>query len=164
MKIVRNLLIATALILSASKAYAGTASAVMNVTARVTNSCTISAATLAFGDYDPTAAGAISGTSTLQVTCTLGSVASIALDQGAQAAAGSTATAPARQMASGAERLAYTLYQDATHLIPWGAGLAAQAYAGLGVSTNVTVYGRIAAQQLVRAGNYTDVVTATITF
>lgn len=164
MKIVRNLLIATAILVTGSKAYAGSASAVMNVTARVTNSCTISANPLAFGDYDPTNAGAVTGTSTLAVTCTLGSVATISLDQGAQAAAGSTATAPLRQMANGADRLRYSLYQDATRLIPWGSGLASEAYAGLGVSTNVTVYGSIPAQQVVHAGNFTDVVTATIAF
>lgn len=164
MKIVRTMLIAAALLGSASRAYAGSASAVMNVTATVTNSCTISAATLAFGNYDPTSASAVTGSSNLQVTCTLGSIATISLDQGAQSAAGSTATAPLRQMAYGANRLAYSLYQDATRLIPWGAGLASEAYAGLGVSTNVTVYGSIPAQQVVQAGNYTDVVTATIAF
>ncbi|MBC7792213.1 MAG: spore coat protein U domain-containing protein [Clostridia bacterium] len=164
MKIFRSLLIAVAALGSAGKAYAGTATATMNVTARVTNSCTISAAALAFPDYDPAAALADTGTSTLSVTCTLGSTATISLDQGAQPASGSTAAAPLRQMASGTDRLGYSITQDAAHLVPWGGGLASESYFGLGVTTSVTVYGTIAAKQVVRAGNFADVVTATIAF
>ena len=164
MRSVLGIVVAVGVLLAARMAQAGSASALMNVTARVTNACTISAGNLAFGDYVPTSVVPTSGTATLQVTCTLGAVASIALDQGAQPASGSTAASPLRQMANGSERLAYALYQDLAHLVPWGGGLAAQGYVGLGLQTNVTVYGGIAASQLVSAGNFSDVVTATVSF
>ncbi len=164
MRNIIGIVIAAGVLLAAQVAQAGSANALMNVTARVTNACTISAGNLAFGDYVPTSVLATSGSATLQVTCTLGALASIALDQGAQPASGSTAVAPLRQMANGSERLAYSLYQDLTQLVPWGGGLAAQGYVGLGLQTNVTVYGRIAANQVVSAGNFSDVVTATISF
>lgn len=164
MRSVVGVMIAVGFLLGARVAQAGSASAVMNVTARVTNACTIASGNMAFGDYNPTSLIATTGTATLQVTCTFGSTASIALDQGANPQAGSTAAVPLRQMANGTDRLHYSLFQDVTNLQTWGGGAAAQSYLGLGIQSNVTVYGKIAASQVVSAGNFSDVVTATISF
>ena len=52
-------------------------------------------------------------------------------------AAGSTATVPLRQMASGANRLAYFLYTNVGLTTVWGAGAASRAYTGTGVIPGV---------------------------
>lgn len=154
--------------LFAAPAWAGSASSDMNVSASVSANCTISAGALAFGAYDPVAANlaaALDGTATLTVRCTQGASATIALDQGANADAGSTALIPLRRMADGAAHfLAYFLFQDAGRSTVWGAGAAAAAYTGTGDSQGVTVYGRMPAAQNVPAGNFADTVSATINF
>ena len=65
-----------------------------NVTANVANSCVITATpTLAFGAYDPTDVNnttALDGQSSISVRCTRGTVATVALAQGNNPAAGST--------------------------------------------------------------------------
>lgn len=145
-------------------ALAGSQNAAFTVQVNVVSACSISAATLDFGSYTPTALVGASGSSALTVNCTNGAIATIDLDQGAQPATGSTALVPLRQMAHIAGRLAYLLYQDTTHLVPWGAGLASKSFTGTGVASTVTVYGFIAPLQTVTAATYTDSVTATINY
>lgn len=162
----KRYLVILPLFVLATPALAGTASSNMGVSATVAASCTISAGALAFGAYDPVAGGAVDGTATLSVACTAGSTSEITLGQGANADLGSNDDVPLRQMASGADRLSYTLYQDNSRSVVWGNSSAASAeyVSGSAVASNVTVYGTIDAGQDVPAGSYSDTVTATITF
>jgi spore coat protein U-like protein len=150
----------------ATNSYAATASANMPVTASIAANCTISASTLAFGAYDPivtNAAANLDNTATLTTTCTTGSAPTITLDEGLNKAAGSTSTAPARQLISGANVLAYSLYSDSGRTTVWAnTGVATPAASGT-AQTN-TVYGRIPSGQNKPVGAYTDTIVATVTF
>jgi spore coat protein U-like protein len=145
---------------------AGTATGTMTVTASVSASCSVTAGTLAFGAYNTVTGTAVTGSTTLSLSCTKGSTATITLGQGSQPATGSTDIIPLRQMANGTSRLAYFLYQDTTRLVAWGnTALTGEAYLSATASpTNVNVYGTISASQDVPAGSYSDSVLATVSF
>ena len=155
------------LVLAAAPALAGSATSTVTVTATVLSNCTISAGTVAFGNYDPTSATPLDQTGSVNVQCTTGTVATIAMGQGSNAAVGSTDAAPLRQMASGAQRLRYDFYQNSSRTTVWGNTLLTSvAYTALSsASTAVTIYGRIPINQNATAGaGYSDSVTATINF
>jgi spore coat protein U-like protein len=146
-------------------ASAATATANLGVSATVTNNCTISTAALAFGSYDPVGTHAstnLDGTGTVIVACTKGAVATVGLGLGSNAS-GST-----RRMTDGAsEFLTYELYQDAGRTTVWGnsgAGLYSPGAAPSKAARNFTVYGRVASNQDVAAGSYSDTVVATVNF
>jgi spore coat protein U-like protein len=156
-------------LLSTSPAFAGSATSSMGVSASVSNNCTISAAALSFGAYDPGVANAstpLDASANLTVQCTLGSSASIELGQGSNADAASSDAAPLRRLADGAGHfLSYALDQDGAHAVSWGnTSGTGHAYSGVGTSEQVSVYGRIAPAQNVPAGSFTDSVVATINF
>jgi spore coat protein U-like protein len=150
-------------------AFAGTATSNMSVSASVSNNCTISAGSLAFGAYDPITtnhSSALNGTATLTVNCTQGAAATITLGQGSNAASGSTDAAPLRQLSDGNNHvLSYALFQDGGHSTAWGnSSETGASYTGLGTSSNVSVYGQVTAGQNVPSGTYSDTVVATVTF
>jgi spore coat protein U-like protein len=148
---------------------AATATSNLAVTASVSANCTISTAPVAFGAYDPVSANAttgLNGTGTVSVTCTNGATTTVTLGQGANAAGGSTAAAPARRLKDGAtDFLTYSLFSDTGRTAVWGdtAGTGVP-HTGTGTLTALTVYGVVNAGQQVPAGNYSDTVVATITF
>lgn len=147
-------------------AAAGTATASFSVTATVINSCLVSANSLAFPTYDPTTTAATTGSSTLNVTCTLGAPYTVALSNGSGTGADATAGASGRKMTgSGATLLGYNLYQDAGFSQAWGtSGAFLESGTGTGAVAALTVYGRVPASQLVTAGNYTDTINVTVSF
>jgi spore coat protein U-like protein len=156
--------------LAACSVWAGTATSNMSVLASVSNNCVISAGALSFNSYDPIVANVtnpLTGTATLQVTCTDGASTNITLDQGTHAAAGSTPSTPLRQLkiGSGSDVLSYVLTQDSAGTLPWADSSAEEAYTGTGLQTTVTVYGSVAGGQTsVHAGSYSDTIVVTITF
>ena len=129
------------------------------VTANIQARCSVSAATVAFGTYDPTANSDQNGSITIQ--CTKSTAATISLDEGA---------APAgRQMAGpGTDTLTYELYSDVAGGTVWGSGNGGStvAYnAATSAATTLTVFGRIPlGQNNAGVGNYSDTVTVTVTF
>ena len=150
---------------SAPSASAATATANLGVSATVTNNCTISTAALAFGSYDPVVTHAstnLDGTGTVIVACTKGATATVGLGLGSNAS-GST-----RRMTDGSSNfLTYELYQDAGHTTVWGnagADLYSPGAAPSKAARNFTVYGRVASNQDVTAGSYSDTVVATVNF
>jgi spore coat protein U-like protein len=147
-------------------ALAGSATTSFAVTATVANSCVVSASTLAFPTYLPTAATATTGSTTLNVTCTLSDPYTIALSNGSGTGADPTAGASGRKMTGPSSALlAYNLYQDSGYTQAWGTS-GAYLYSGTGTGTQVAlpVYGRIPASQVAAAGNYTDTINVTVTF
>lgn len=164
-----NLVAAAALLFTAHSALAVTSkSTTFNVSSSVSANCTISAANLSFGAYDPVVANKtapLDVNTTVTVLCTKGSTGvTVGLDLGTHAAAGS------RFMSNGTDSLQYELYSDSAGGTVWsnaGAGLVTWPVfgpIGAGAGTPHTVFGRIPAGQDVSVGSYADVVTATVNF
>jgi spore coat protein U-like protein len=160
-------------LMSSSPAYAGTATSNLAVNASVASNCSISTAAVAFGPYDPivtNAATALGGTGSITIACTKGSVPTLKLDLGA------TPAGSVRQMANGAERLPYELYQPPTNVagVPCGALTTVWGTTGTNILTTVAapskaartynVCGSIPGGADVAAGAYADTVIATVTF
>lgn len=150
----------------APTAHAGTATSNVGVSATVASVCSITAGSLGFGTYDTLSGGNVDGTATVSLACTKGATATVTLGQGQNSGTGSTDAAPVRRLASGANVLSYALYSDATRLVPWGnTSATGQPYVSTSsASSTLTVYGRIAANQDVPAGAFSDVIVATISF
>jgi spore coat protein U-like protein len=148
--------------LIAAPANAATQQTTFLVTANVNSSCTISAADLVFGDYDPTG-GDVDGQSNVTLNCTNSSPWNVGLNAGTFAGA----TVTTRKMTGpGAYSLSYGLYSDAARSTNWGNTVGTDTVSGTGTggSQIVTVYGRIPGTQNVGAGGYQDTITATVTF
>lgn len=144
----------------AGHAQAATATANFNVTATVTNACSLSTISdLAFGSYSFTLPSL--GTTTVNVTCSLGSSYTLHLNDGLY---GSSASTRKMKHATEVDTLDYTV-SNALGGATWGnsAGTGV-AGTGLGVAVPTVIYGSIPASQAVTAGSYSDTLTMTVTF
>jgi spore coat protein U-like protein len=146
-------------------AYAASQTASLTVSATVTNNCTITTAALSFASYDPVVGNAtanLDGTGRVTVACTRGAAPTIGLGTG------SSSSGSARRLADGTGNfLSYDLYQDSGRSVAWsntGTGLLTTTAATSKAARDFTVYGRIAGNQDVPAGSYTDTVVATVNF
>ena len=153
------------LTLAIATANAATSTTTFQVTATVSAGCIVSATNHDFGIYTSSSlADNINGSNAVTATCTLAVPYSIGLDVGI----GTGATATSRKMTrtGGTEMLDYSLYQSAGRLVVLGNTLGVDVITGLGTGLAIdhTVFGKIPANQNVPAGNYADMVTATITF
>ncbi len=143
---------------------AGNNTASLTVSATVTNNCTISTSALSFAPYDPVVANASSdleGTGRVTVACTKGATTTIGLGGGSNAS-GSTR----RLKDTSGNFLSYELYQDTGRTV-WGNASPSLLSPPAAVSKaprDFTVYGRVAGNQDVPAGAYTDTVVATVNF
>lgn len=143
-----------------SWAVAATATATFTVTANVTTNCTLTATNLNFGTY---AGAVVDQTSTLTADCSTGTPYTIGLDAGASPGA----TVTSRKMTGpGTDLLAYGLFRDSAHTENWGDSppTDTENSTGTGAVQTFTVFGQIPAGQFVQAGNYSDTITATLTF
>jgi outer membrane usher protein len=130
------------------------------VTAVVQASCAISATSLAFGTYTGVARNS---TSTLSIQCTNSTGYNVGLNAGT--ATGATVTTR-RMTGSGSAVLGYSLFSDSARTHNWGNTVGTNTVAGNGTGAvqSLTVYGQIPAAQSVTPGNYSDTITATITY
>jgi len=165
-----RILLAVAATLSLSgPAFAGSKTSTFNVSSDVVANCTIVAADLSFGNYDPVIANkttAVDVDTTVTVLCTKGAAGvNVGLDAGTHGSGGNRFMAEA-----GGDTLQYELYSDAPGGTVWsnsGSGLVSWATFGpIGAGAGVlkTIHGRIPAGQDKTVGHYTDVVTATVNF
>ena len=149
-------------------AQAQTATDNLDVSAVVSDNCSITAGSVVFGAYDPVttnAATALVGTGSLSVTCTSGAVTTITLDEGANPDASSAPALPVRRMAAGADFLSYERYSDEPRTLIWGDDATVDVdHVGTGVAEPFTIYGAVAPGQNVPSATYTDTVVATVTF
>ena len=149
--------------------HAGTSTATMTVTASVVAKCTVSAPTLAFGNWDfvTNNAANLDGTSTLSFTCTKGSSSVyVTADAGAN---GASASGTTRAMTDGSSHyLSYELYTDSGHTTVWNTTNSGshtfQPTFAASHSATATVYGRIPTGQDATVGSYTDSVGVVINF
>jgi spore coat protein U-like protein len=82
---------------------------------------------------------------------------------------GSTRRASERAMLGGADRLTYNLYLDRSLTQLWGDGFDGTTHYGplrppSGECSSIPVYGYMPPHQAVRAGNYSDTLTVTLSF
>jgi len=168
----RRLALASALFVAVgsaapSMAVAGSNPSNLDISASVTNNCTISTAALDFGTYNPGTGTSVTGTVT--TNCTVNAIALITLDQGFNPATGSSNEVPLRRLKNGGSNnyLSYNLYKDDAKTMTWGNSTSNSSAAGIfgnGAEKSTTVYGKIPAGQNVPSGSYTDTVTATVTY
>jgi spore coat protein U-like protein len=165
--IVAALAISTALVPGAANA--GSASTSMSVTSSVVAKCSVSAPTLAFGNWDVVTYGsaALNQSQTLTYTCTKGSTGVyVTADAGSN---GSHASGTTRAMADGAgDYLSYELYTDSGYTTVWnttnsGGHTFAPTFSSSHTATS-TVYGQIPSGQDAVVGSYSDSVSVVINF
>jgi len=139
---------------------ATTGTAHFNVKTTVQKACNISPTALNFNTY---AKVLINATSTISVTCTNTTAYNVGLNAGT--AVGATVTT--RSMTGpGGTLLGYKLFSNSGRTINWGntVGTDTVAGTGTGAAQSLTVYGQMPAGENVAQGNYSDTITATITF
>lgn len=161
-------LIATLAMLAAGcavlPAAAQSASTTFEVRITITSVCTIDTPDATDIDFGSNASSAtnIDAAGQLNVVCTPGTPYDIGLDAGQNAGGGGIS---ARAMSNGAELVPYQLYSDAGRSAIWGDTIDTDTVAGVGTGAvqPVPVYGRVPGAN-VPAGDYLDVVTATITY
>ena len=160
----KRILLACALLFASSSLWAATATTTFAVTANVVPTCSVSAAPLNFGASIPNPINSnVDAQSTITATCSNGAGYTIALN------AGSTplGTVAMRRMEAGASTVNYTMFTDAGRATVWGDGTSGTSLlngSGSGAAQAIPVYGRIPAGQTPGTGNYSDMVTVTITF
>lgn len=167
MKTRMKLLIALMALGAAMTVNAGTLTDNLEVTAQILGTCSaLTAGSVAFGTYDPTAVAPTEATGTISVTCTLGTLYKIALGDGTSYSSGTRHMTGTYSSGS----LAYDLYQDAARLVKWGDGdpdpvsPATLWHISSGAATDHTVYGRIPEEQAQVADEYADTVVVTLTY
>jgi spore coat protein U-like protein len=120
--------------------------------------CSLGVQGVAFGAYDVFSFQSLDSTGNIGVTCDVSTPYTIALSAG-------QGTYASRSLASGAYRLNYNLFTDASRATVWGDGTGGSStVSGSYASANFTVFGRISARQNAHVGTYADGVTVTLTF
>ncbi len=163
-------LLALGLTFAAVGAFAQTTGNI-NVSATVQAACTITTNNLAFGNYNPLSVSPRQVDTTMDVTCSVGSVPTVSLG------AGNNVLGNQRRMANGTERLNYSINQPSAntpgagcvYTTSWGDGTVAGAALLLTAAPSLAartynVCGEIPAGQSAATGSYTDVVVATVSF
>jgi spore coat protein U-like protein len=149
---------------SGQAASAGTANATMLVSAVVLNSCTIVAAPMVFGNYNPNGSDASTQTA-ITTLCTPGASATLSMNTGNNA--GSATAFANRAMNSGSSLLNYQIYTDSAHTHVWGDGTNGTSTVPVGGGLTgllTSVYGLIPAGQNANALLYGDSVVVTVSF
>ena len=154
----RAALAAAAMALGLSSAHATTtATGSLAVSLQVTASCSVGNSSLTFNQVAGGGGGRESGSGTIYVTCSNGTVYNVTLDQGSYSNMGT------RRMASGGSFIAYSLYTDAAQQNPWS-GTVQVTNTGTGGQDPIPVYGQANWTGLTTPGTYTDTVTITVSY
>lgn len=132
----------------------------VKVSAEVQSNCLVEANDLDFGSASGNITHNIDASTELSVTCTAGTRYWISLDDG-QAGTYNPAN---RRMQSGADRVSYGLYTNASRTDAWGSGWDAVFGTASGGTVDLTIYGRVPPQSSVPPGIYTDTVIVTINY
>lgn len=154
MKKILIALAAIGIIAVAPAALAGSAPGTLTVQASVAANCTIAAATLNFGAYDPVVTNAtadLDGSTTMAVACTKGVNPNI-----------TTATAGGA-MTGGGYSLNYLLYSDSGRTTSFVSGFSMGAAPNKN-ARDLNIYGRVAAGQDVGVSAYSGTITVTVNF
>lgn len=144
-------------------AYAGSVSTTMGVSTNVISACSVSTVDVVFPDYDTIFE--VTGTGSVDVTCTAGAGYEMTID------AGQNYVPDKRRMASAGQTdfLDYQLYFTSDFVTQWGDSDKAGTTiwpgvgdGGSGALQSHTVYGKIFDSQSVPVGPYSDTVTVIV--
>lgn len=127
---------------------------------QVSPGCGIGANPLSFGNYT---GAKLQATTTLQIACTGGDPYNVGLNAGT----GAGATITTREMTGpGGAEMGYQLFSNSGYSVNWGNTIGTNTVTGTGNGAvqTLTVYGQIPAGQSPPTGNYTDTITATLTY
>ncbi|MRW88714.1 fimbrial major subunit CsuA/B family protein [Duganella sp. FT80W] len=142
----------------------GTKTTTFDVTLKIIADCTISAATLDFGQSQGVLATTVNATSNLSVTCTNTTPYNIGLNAGT--GAGSTIAARVMSGTGGnTSTVSYTLKQTSGGA-NWGTTQGTDTVSGVGTGSAVSipVYGNIPVQTTPQPDTYKSTITATVYF
>lgn len=143
-------------------ANAAVVTANLTVKLTISSSCTITTpADLDFGNTSSIATD-VPQTSTFTVTCSLTTPFWVGLGSGQNSA---SVTARKMKRTAGTELVDYSLTTDPSHVTNWG-DTQATGVSGVGTAAPeiMTIYGIVPGQTTPVPGNYTDVVTVTLTY
>lgn len=145
--------------------YAGTNTSTLDVSADIQATCQVSTTAVTFSHYDPVG---VNKTADLEVsngkvtmTCTTGAAPKVGLNLGLNA------VSTQRYMISGANTLAYNLYQPGGFTTAWGFAPGTDTVAGVtgdGASHDLVINASIPMDQNKPTGTYADTVTVLVTF
>ena len=134
----------------------------MPVNAQLLSACQITATPLDFGRQPSNFSSAIQSTSQINSTCTKGTAYQIGLNNGLYASGNQR-----RMRSANGQYINYELYKNAERTQRWGMALnTPETVTGqaTGSSQSTTVYGQVIPQSGLRAADYKDTVTVTITY
>ena len=133
----------------------------LQATAQGVGGCLVTTATdLDFGQVE-TLGGDLDGVSQISFECPVGTAWRVGLD------AGRHADSETRRMSGpGGALIEYELYRDSARSQRWGntPDLDVSTGTGTGSGQSLSVYGRVPAQRVPAAGNYSDTINITLTF
>ena len=121
--------------------------------------------TIAFGVYDPGAAGTNDTTGTFSYSCSSARARPVLI----WLSSGNSGSFNPRRMSKGADTLDYNLFSDSLRQVIWGDGTGGSQVFSSAPSGNthgdtLTIYGRIGTGLWVAPGSYTDSITVTLNF
>ena len=155
----RNVISSTFLVVSAFASFSSHATSPVtdhfNVTIKVNESCKIDTTSdVNFADIDRSTSVNQTAQGKVNVTCTIGTPYTVGL-------AGSGKMSNTSDAASS---IAYNLFQDTGYTKSWDNSQSLNTQTGSGTSQQLDVYAKLAGNTNVKAGNYLDTVTATVTY
>lgn len=157
-----SLLALAVLACAAAPAMAATTTGTFNVTLTVQKACTVNTNDIAFGSHDFVEAGPVNVSSTINVKCTKGTGYTVALNKGVN---GSSETARLMKDAVSGDTVPYSIANDSFGGINFGTTAGTKSGTGNGASQVITTYGQVLTSNLnVTPGNYSDVVTVSVTY
>ena len=161
--------LALAIALTGSYAFAGSSTGNLTVSATVASTCTISqTSALTFTGYDRASGTDNDSTGSMTIACTNGgSPASVSFDAGTNTGtacdtASGGANANNRCLSNGTDSLAYNIYTTSGRTTKFGlTGTSTTALTSTGA---FTIFGRIFHGQAVGTGSYSDTLVATVNY
>ncbi|WP_045737160.1 spore coat U domain-containing protein [Xanthomonas sp. MUS 060] len=129
----------------------------------VPSTCAIgSIADLDFGSQSGLIDSALNYTTTLNMTCRYRTAWQVSLDNGQNA----SGTVRRMYNSTNGQYLTYELYRDAARTQRWGNTLNSDTQTGTGTGNmqSLTLYGQVPGGQTPSSGNYSDLVTVTVTY
>jgi spore coat protein U-like protein len=131
--------------------------------------CSVAATGISFGTYNPADTGALTGSGTVTVTCTL---IGLSYSWNLYLSTGNSGSFSTRKMTSAGKSLGYNIYTSSGYGTVWGDGTA-----GTGIQTGgpvllsvgtltvpYSMYGQITPLQDLPSGTYTDTITVTLNY